>query len=146
MCDYSQQLRRHSRPAMVGDELEMIALGGWGRGFAKHWRGRWLLTCLRHGTEIVFDRRQVLQQCHSFIEHNGERFMVNDILPREARTMVGPGAYGGDALEFSNGLVCGLSAIALGARIRVLQVPAPRRRKRKQVLEVTEPELEVADA
>jgi hypothetical protein len=135
MCDYSQQLaarRFCRRRAMVGDELELISFGhGWLRGFAKRWRGRWLLTCIRHGSEIAFEQRQVLHDCRSFVEcDNGERILVNDIMPREARFI--SAHHGGDVLEFSNGLQCGISAIDLGARIKVLQVPASKRRKRSK--------------
>lgn len=132
MCDYSQQLARRlcTRRAMVGDEL-VLRYFGVVLGFAKRWHGRWCLTCIRHGSEVAFEHRQVLKQCHSFVEcDNGERILVNDILPREARfTMV---AGGGDGFEFANGLVCGLSAIDLGISMKVLQVPAPKRRQQRQ--------------
>jgi hypothetical protein len=137
MCDYSEQLARRfcRRPAMVGDELELITFAGV-RCFAKLWRNkRWLPTCLRPGTEIVFSHRQVLSQCRSFVEcDNGERILVNDIMPKEARFAMVPGGLqrARDGLEFSNGLQCGLSAIGLGTRIRVLQLPAVRHRRRRQ--------------
>jgi hypothetical protein len=136
MCDYSEQLnvrRLCRRKAMVGDELELISTRGV-RGFAKWWRGRWSLTCLRPGTEVVFSHRQVLSDCRSFVEcDNGERVLVNDILPKEARFAMVPGGLQRaiDGLEFSSGLQCGLSAISLGARLRVLQLPAVRRRQRQ---------------
>src|SRR5206468_3898246 len=94
MCDYSEYLNARqlcTRRAMVGDELELISTHGI-HGFAKRWRGRWLLTCLRPGTEIAFDKRQVLRDCRSFVEcDNGERILVNDIVPREARFTMVPG-------------------------------------------------------
>ena len=142
MCDYSQQLTARqlcTRRAMVGDELELVTIFGV-RGFAKRLHGRWSLTCLRPGTEVAFDKRQVLRQCRSFVEcDNGERILVNDIMPKEARFCRVPG--GGDGLEFSNGLQCGLGAIDNGARIRVLQLPAVKRR-RKQAAAKAQPSSE----
>ena len=133
MCDYSQHLTVRqlcTRRAMVGDELELVTIFGV-RGFAKRLHGRWSLTCLRPGTEVAFDKRQVLRQCRSFVEcDNGERILVNDIMPKEARFCRVPG--GGDGLEFSNGLQCGLIAIDFGARIRVLQLPAVKHRRKQQ--------------
>jgi hypothetical protein len=135
MCDYSQQLaarRLCTRRAMVGDELTLIHLRGV-FGFAKWLGTRWSLTCIRHGSEVAFERRQVLSDCRSFVEcDNGERILVNDIMPKEARFTMVPG--GGDGFEFSNGLVCGMSAITYGASIKVLQLPAPKQRKRKPTM------------
>lgn len=139
MCDYSQQLARRlcTRRAMVGDELVLRHFGAV-LGFAKLWHGRWCLTCIRHGSEVAFEHRQVLHQCRSFVEcDNGERILVNDILPREARfTMV---AGGGDGFEFANGLVCGMSAIDLGVSMKVLQVPAPKQRQRTPAVAKAKP-------
>jgi hypothetical protein len=142
MCDYSEQLAARDfcrRKAKIGDELELIHVAGSLLGFALKTghgsrRRDWTLTCLRHGTEIAFERRQVLHQCRSFVEcDTGERMLVNDIMPREAR-MLSTG-HGGDRLEFANGLVCGISAIDLGMKIKVLQLPAVKQRKRKASME-----------
>lgn len=148
MCDYSQHLSVRdfcTRRAKVGDELELLNLAHsvfgfikWneGEGYkpGKSWRGRGVVTCLRPGTEIVFERRWVIPTSRSNITlESGEVFNVADIVPDVvARTgSVRPFGYGltSDVIEFPNGLQLGLAGVPLFMRVKVLQLPVVKRRK-----------------
>lgn len=149
MCDYSVTLNARdlcTRKAKVGDELELIALASGLNGFVKWndgtegvkfghpWRKRGVATCLKPGTEIVFDRRFLFEGSRTFVQlDNGERMMVTDMAPtREARSAMLPGGVDRpvDGIEFPDGRGIGLNSLPLGLRIKVLQLPAVKRRKR----------------
>lgn len=150
MCDYSETLSARdfcTRKAKLGDELELIALASGVKGFVKWnegtegvrfghpWKARGVATCLKPGTEIVFERRFLFEGSRTFVEcDNGERMEVTDMAPtREARTAMLPGGTGRpvDGVEFPDGRGIALNCLPLYTRIRVLQLPAPRRRKAK---------------
>lgn len=151
MCDYSQTVnarRLCTRKAKVGDELDLVQLGSgvWGfmkwkqgEGFkpGRSWHGRGVVTCLRPGTEIVFERRFVIPTSRSNIVcDNGEVINVADITPGlEARTGTvwtsGRLRYSSDVVEFPSGLQMGLAAVPLHMQVRVLQLPVVKRRKAK---------------
>lgn len=99
------------------------------------------LTCLRPGTEIVFERRFPIEGSRSFVEcDNGERIMVTDIIPTREATFSGlpdghrPRAV--DGVKWPSGLGMGLSCMPFGTRIRVLQLPATKQRKKLEAPEV----------
>jgi hypothetical protein len=139
LCRYSRTLQARdfcTRKAQVGDDLFLINIGricGFAHQDEKTEKVR--LTCLRPGTEIVFERRFLIEGSRSFVEcDNGERIMVTDIIPTREATFAGlPG--GGrptavDAVKWPNGLGMGLNCMPLGIHIRVLQLPAVKQRKK----------------
>jgi hypothetical protein len=148
LCSYSRTLQARdlcTRKAKVGDELSLVKVGRWIRGFA-HWdvkQQKAVLTCLRPGTEIVFERRFLIEGSRSFVEcDNGERIMVTDIIPTKEATIAGlPNGYRDgrtavDGVKWPTGLGMGLSCLPIGINIRVLQLPPTKQRKRAKAVEV----------
>lgn len=147
MCNYSRMQVRDFcvRRAKVGDELELVHVAGYIRGFArmgvgKKWsRGRQGIevTCLRLGTEVAFAKPPFFDGVLTWVEcDNGERVRVTDRADTCVAKIAGlPGggaveSYVVDGVEFPDGRAIGLCCLRVGERIKVLQLPAPRRRRK----------------
>jgi hypothetical protein len=138
MCNYSLNSGAKVRNARIGDRLEIRSFG-WVRGFALIRGARNTVTCLKRGTEIVFDRPPLFVGVLTWVEcDNGERIQVTDRAScREARLVRAPRPHGGshglmqekDVLAFADGQMIAVQCLQVGDRVTVLQLPARRRRR-----------------
>lgn len=119
MCDYSLQ-NVASRPARLGDVLVSTSFtNSLTRGFATAEEPE-VAVCLLPGTEVAFERPAEYAGMLPFlpsrrVKHQVARFrQVNQDYP----------AAHHDAIEFPDGKIVLVTALAEGQRVTVLQLPA----------------------
>jgi hypothetical protein len=138
MCDYSLKVSLRSRAAKVGDHLEVRAFGAWRRGFAKVGTTK-SVTCLKVGTEIVFDKPPFFVGVLTWVEcDNGERIQVTDRASCcEARLERAPRPLGmvqsGDVIAFADGKMIAVQCLQVGVCATVIQLPVKRKRAKLRV-------------
>ena len=115
MCDYSLHAVA-TRPAEVAETLVSTDFSTGTRGFASPDNPR-VAVCLRPGTEIAFEKDA---------QSDGMMFRksVGDRLARFRQIHTDRSHQHHDALEFSNGTIVLVTALAAGQRAAVLQLPA----------------------
>src|SRR5882757_3392232 len=123
MCDYSLHAVA-TRPAEVAETLVSTNFSTGTRGFASLDDPK-VAVCLRPGTEIAFEND---------VQTDGMMFDKNigDRLARFRQLNLKQPYRHHDALEFSNGAIVLVTALAAGQRATVLQLPASPIEERPQ--------------
>lgn len=116
MCDYSLHVVS-SRPAESAETIVTSEfVGTKTRGFASP-ADPTTAVCLRPGTEVVFET-------NAYTEGFLFRRSVGDRLARFRQINLNEPAQHHDALEFANGTIVLVTALAVGQKATVLQLPA----------------------
>jgi hypothetical protein len=117
MCDYSLHLVS-SRPAQVGEKLVSTAFKGGTRGFAAV-NELTVAVCLLPGTEVAFEGEIKFNQSWSFFH---KQKSAGTVARFRQINLDNPNTHH-DALELADGRIVHVTALHVGQRATVLQLP-----------------------